>query len=92
MDNPIRIDDKYLIEVLKLTPGFITHHARAMGNRTRPRSYFLDTVLIYLRRLEVETQRKYHMRRNAQANWKEEVLRDLEAAKFAVQARKRKTA
>jgi len=89
-DNPIRVNDQYLIEVLKLTPGFIVHNARAMGNRTKPRAYFLDTVLAYLRRLEMEAQRKHEAKRINQLNWKENVLREFEAARIAVQARKRK--
>jgi hypothetical protein len=92
MNNPIRVNDQYLINELKLTPGFIAHHARAMGNRTKPRAYFLDTVLAYLRGLELEMQRKYAARRVHDLNWKENVLRDIEAARIAVQARKRRIA
>ncbi len=95
-NNPIRVDDQYLIEVLKLTPGFIKRNSRAMGNRTRPRAYFLDTVLTYLRRLEMEVQRKYQDRLVDRDIRKEEILRDFEEVRRSVQARallkKRKTA
>jgi hypothetical protein len=63
-----------------------------MGNRTKPRAYFLDTVLAYLRRLEMETQRKYASKRDADLNWKVNAIRELEAAKIAVAARKRRIA
>lgn len=77
MDNT-RIDDQYLIQVLKLNPGFISRHAKAMGNRTRPRSYFLDTVLAYLRKLEKDSQRGSAFARQLT---KEEAIRFIEEKK-----------
>ena len=92
MNNSIRVDDQYLIEVLKLTPGFIKRNSRAMGNRTRPRAYFLDTVLTYLRRLELDMQRKYQGRIVDRASRREEILRDFEQVRRTVQFKKRRTA
>ena len=78
IDNDIRVDDHYLMTVLRLPKGFIAHHARAMGNRTRPRSYFLDTVIAYLRQLESEAQRKRQLSAVRRSINKQEIIADIE--------------
>ena len=78
IENDIRVDDSYLMTVLRLPKGFIVHHARAMGNRTRPRSYFLDTVIAYLRQLESEAQRKRQFRAVRRSINKQEIIADIE--------------
>lgn len=89
-DDNTRVDDHYLTEVLKLTPGFISHHARSMGNRTRPRSYFLDTVIAYLRKLEAESQGKQRNNKLETARMFSYLNREVEEIRARQAMKKRK--
>jgi len=53
------VDEKYLIENLKLSPSFIAKHSRQMGVfRRKPRMFFLQNVLEFLYNRAKESQRK----------------------------------
>ena len=85
-----RVDDTYLKEHLKLTESFISRHARRMGNHTKPRAYWLDTVVSYLRELEarqIANSRSKSIKGNIS---KAEIIADIEQARVAFQMRKGK--
>ena len=83
-----RVNDEYLINVLHLTPGFIQHHARAMGNRTKPRAYFLDTVIAYLRQREAEARSKHEIMSIGRKVSRADIIADFELARMQVKAHK----
>jgi len=85
-----RVDDAYLIEHLKLTDAFISRHARAMGNITKPRAYWLDTVVTYLRELEARQIAKSRSKTLKGNINKAEILADIEQARMVFQMKRGK--
>jgi len=53
------VNERYLLEVLHLTPSFVARHSRAMGCFCRkPRRFFLTQVMAHLEMLAAEAKTK----------------------------------